>query len=156
MSLQFSDISTGKLRYVSQDKNKEQMSPKDYYDYIVNRDFNLNEIKEAKINLLKDECSQAIYDGFISESTGYSFGFNQLDQINFTQQMLLIVSDTNNITTIQWKTKNQGVVELTKEQFIQVVEEAKQHKLNQQQKYWNLEQQVLNATDKDTVKSIVW
>jgi hypothetical protein len=132
-------------------------TPLEIYNETDKTQITLDELKQLRINLLKEECSQAIYNGFLSESTGYYFGFNQLDQINFTQQMLLIVADTNNeITTIQWKTKNAGVVTLTKEQFLQVAEEAKQHKLTQQQKYWNLEQQILAATTKEEIENITW
>lgn len=138
-------------------KAKTKTAKEIYEELLQNESTTLEELKQARINLLKDECSQAIYDGFVSESTGYCFGFNPRDQSNFTQQMLLIVADTNNtITTIQWKTKNQGVVELTKEQFFQIVEEAKQHKLNQQHKYWMKEELVLVSQSKDEVASIVW
>lgn len=138
-------------------KIKTKTAKEIYEELFQNESTTLEELKQARINLLKDECSQAIYDGFISESTGYEFGFNPHDQINFTQQMLLIVADTNNeITTIQWKTKNHGVVELSKEEFLQVIEEAKQHKLNQQYKYWIKEELILIAENKDEIESIQW
>lgn len=157
MPLQFRDIKTGLSITPDLNKLKEIMSSLEYYQYILSEDISLDVLKDARICLLKDECSQAIYNGFLSESTGYYFGFNQLDQINLTQQMLLILTDTNNqITEVHWKTKNAGVVTFTKQEFLQIVEEAKQHKLTQQQKYWNLEKQILNATDKATIESIVW
>lgn len=137
-------------------KEKTKTAKEIYDELLQNETTTLEELKQARINLLKDECSQAIYDGF-SSSLGYDFGFNPHDQVNFTQQMLLIVADTNNeITTIQWKTKNQGVVDFTKEEFLQIVEEAKQHKLNMQQRYWMKEELILISHTKEEIQSITW
>jgi hypothetical protein len=137
-------------------KSKTKTAKEIYEELLQNESASLEELKQARINFLKDECTQAIYEGFTS-SLGYEFGFNAHDQQNFGQQLLLLMLDTNNtITEIQWKTKNQGVVELTKEEFLQIVEEAKQHKLNQQHKYWMKEELVLVSQSKDEVASIVW
>lgn len=137
-------------------KEKTKTAKEIYEELLQNESTTLEELKQARINLLKDECSEAIYEGFTS-SLGYEFGFQPHDQINFTQQMLLIVADKNSeITIIQWKTKNQGIVKLTKEEFLQIVEEAKQHKLNQQQKYWMKEELVLVAQSKEEIQLITW
>lgn len=126
------------------------------FQELIIDEITLDNLKLAKIEQLKYFCSSAIYEGFLS-SLGHEFGFNMLDQGNFTQQMLLVVADTSDsITTIQWKTKNNGVVELDKQQFTLVVNEAKDHKLTQQNKYWQLELNVLNSTTKEEVLNINW
>lgn len=115
----------------------------------------LEEAKAAKIAFLDNECSQAIYRGFFSVSTGYHFGFDQEDQDNFNQMttLLLLKSD---ITEIQWKTDDAGVVTLTREQFLKVVEEAAQHKQAQIARYWTLKAQVLAAETKEEVDAVNW
>ena len=117
----------------------------------------LEELKQFKLEQLKYFCSAAIYDGFISSINNYEFGFNEVDQANFTQQTLLIVAAGGNYTSsIAWKTKNAGVVDLTVTNFNAIVHEAAAHKLAQQNKYWELEQEVRNATTPDEVDAIVW
>lgn len=114
----------------------------------------LIEDKTSKLNELKAACTDAIHKGFTSTLKGYEFGFNEHDQANFTQQLLLIVN--GQADNIQWKTKNAGVVNLTVEDFNIIINDSKNHKLAQQQKYWELENQVNNATTKQEVESIIW
>lgn len=117
----------------------------------------LEELKQFKLEQLKYFCSSAIYEGFTSSINNYEFGFNEVDQANFTQQTLLIVAaDGNYTSTISWKTKNVGVVDLTLTDFNAIVNEAATHKLAQQNKYWALEEEVRNATTPDEVDAIVW
>lgn len=117
----------------------------------------LDELKQFKLEQLKYFCSEAIYSGFISSINEYAFGFNELDQANFTQQTLLIVAAGGNYTApIAWKTKNFGVVELTVTEFNTIINEAAAHKLTQQNKYWQLEQEVLQAAAPNEVDAIVW
>jgi hypothetical protein len=71
-----------------------------------------------------------------------------------TPQSILILQ--GDVSEIQWKTKDAGVVTHTVEEFDQIIRDAKIHKLLNQQKYWLLEQQVLNATIKEEVLAIVW
>lgn len=120
-------------------------------------DISLDELKQFKLEQLKYFCSEALYAGFISSINEYEFGFNELDQANFTQQTLLIVAAGGNYTApIAWKTKNLGVVELTVTDFNTIINEAAAHKLTQQNKYWQLEQEVLQAAAPNEVDAIVW
>lgn len=112
----------------------------------------IDDLKTLRIGKLKEECSNAIYAGFTVN--GAHFGMNEHDQQNLTQQLLLVVAGQTD--SIQWKTKNVGVVELTTLQFKAVAESAKNHKMAEQLKYWTLEQQILAASDKETIKLIVW
>lgn len=117
----------------------------------------LDKLKYLRIQKLKEECTNAIYKGFMSESTGYTFGFNALDQTNFTQQMLLIVAspDAPSIP-ILWKTLEGTIVTLNAAHFLTIVHEAEQHKRGQQIKYWELESQILAANTLDEVDLILW
>lgn len=112
----------------------------------------LETLRTLRLLKLKEECTQAIYDGF--ESQGHTFGFNEHDQSNFTQQLLLIaLGDTS---PIQWKTQDAGVQEFTTGEFQQIVDDAKAHKIAQQTKYWTLENELEAATTIEEVNSIVW
>lgn len=116
---------------------------------------NLDDIKTAKIAFLNEECTQAIYAGFTSTSTGYTFKFDLEAQDNFNQQCTLFLLNQNLMET-QWKTENAGIITLTKQQFIDVVFEAAQHKQTQIAKYWQLKAQVNAATTKEEVDAINW
>lgn len=145
-----------KISSITKIKEKVKTPQERYSEVFSNADSTIEELKLARINLLKDECSKAIYDGFVA-TNGKSYGFNEHDQANFTQQMLLMIQDTNNtITNIQWKTKDDGIVAHTKSEFNQVIQDAKNHKFAMQQKYWDLEQQILDALDKDTIDNVKW
>lgn len=124
----------------------------------------LDAAKDAKITELKNACSNDIFAGFISSVAGpdgqnYEFGFNGLDQQNFDQVYLLVVSGDNAGAPIDWKTKSHGVIQMDEAQFKTVVMDAKTHKLLNQQQYWQLEADVLaayEAKDKAAIEAIVW
>ena len=119
----------------------------------------LTSTREAKISQLKAACTAAIFEGFDSPSMGKSFGFNELDQTNFTQQAVMIVSmgGPNAYTApIQWKTKAGEVVTLTATQFAQLTLEAQKHKETQQRKYWSLEVNVKSADTVEQIEAINW
>lgn len=117
----------------------------------------VEDLKQYKIAQLKELCSNSIYNGFTSSVKGYSFNFNELDQANFTQQLLLIVASNGNYTnTIKWKTKDMQVVDLTVEEFTTILGEAELHKRTEQNKYWQLESKVLSALTIEEVDNINW
>lgn len=117
----------------------------------------LEEIKILKVESLKEECTSAIHDGFTSKTLGKSFGFNEHDQSNFTQQLLLVVASNGNYTQpIKWKALNGEVITMNATEFIQLVNEAEFHKRTNQNKYWTLEAEVKNAKTLEEVVDIVW
>ena len=119
----------------------------------------LDAYKTLRIEALKEDCSEAIYEGFDSPSTGATFGFNQNDQMNFTQLSLRILAAggaSGYNKPIQWKTKSGAIISLTVEQFNTVLDEAEAHKLEKQAKFWQLEGQVKAAMDVESVKAINW
>lgn len=113
----------------------------------------LEKNKGDKLLSIKEACTNSIFNGFIA-SNGNEYGFNELDQANFTQQTILILSgDTR---PIRWKTRNNGVVEHTVGEFQAVINDAAAHKLAQQEKYWALETQILSATTVEEIEAVVW
>lgn len=120
----------------------------------ANPDTTLEELKALKIKQLKEFCNEAVYAGFTSQATGFTFGFNLLDQANFTQRMVTIVAGAAG--PFLWKTVDAGVQEFTKEQFVTIVNEAENHKIQMQARYWELESFVLAAGTVNEVKLIQW
>jgi hypothetical protein len=112
-------------------------------------------VRAAKIEQLKEQCTEAIYKGFTSVSLEKEFGFNDKDQDNFSQQYLLVVSGDNNGEDVPWKTKT-GVTKMTELQFRVLVGESKNHKVANQTKYWQLEAKVLAAKTNAEVDAVVW
>lgn len=140
-----------KLRY----SEKAKMSATEWYEFIKTTDVSLAELQGAKIDQLNETCEKAILAGFTSDATKHSYTFSQYDQLNFTQQMLLIISDAT-ITSVEWKTADAGTVTLTREEFLEVCKEAEAHKRSKLVAYWNCKSQVLATTTKDQVDAIAW
>ncbi|MEK3745859.1 DUF4376 domain-containing protein [Brevibacillus sp. FSL K6-0770] len=115
----------------------------------------LEQVKQAKVDYLNQECFKAIYAGFTSASTGHQFRFNEEDQVNFNQQSTLFLLKPA-LAETQWKTEDAGIVSLTREQFIEVVLEAGQHKQEQIARYWGLKAQVEAAETKEQIDAINW
>lgn len=122
------------------------------YDILSKDEAPIEEFKKARIAKLKEECSNEIYEGFTSGEN--EFGFNEQDQVNFTQQLLLIVSGQT--SDIQWKTKNAGVQTFTPVEFQEIIADAAAHKLVQQNKYWEKEILILAAETNEEVDSVIW
>lgn len=115
--------------------------------------------KQNKLKEIWDACNKAILAGFYSSVSGTEmlYGFDEQDQANFTQQLLMLSID-NTIDTIYWKTKGEDGVVLpyTREQFMQLCNEAQQHKTSKIQKHWELKKKILNATTREEVEAIKW
>lgn len=114
---------------------------------------NLSLHKQNKIDQLKEICTRVIYGGF-EATNGHIYGLNELDQSNFTQQSVMILSGYTG--DVKWKTKDAGVVTHTIEEFQTIVSDASAHKLAQQSKYWELEKQVNEATTIEELDAIEW
>jgi hypothetical protein len=115
----------------------------------------LEQVKQAKINFLNQECFEAIYAGFTSVTTGHTFRFNEEDQANFNQQSTLFLLKPD-LAETHWKTEDAGIVTLSRAEFIEVVLEAGQHKQQQIGKYWTLKAQIEAATTKEEIDAINW
>ncbi len=112
-------------------------------------------IRSEKLKELKNKSSLAILGNFTSATTGHIYEFEEHDQANFTQQMLLLVSNPA-ITTVDWKTVDAGVVTHTREQFFAVVGDADSHKRGNMTKFWTKEAQLNSATTLDEINAVKW
>jgi hypothetical protein len=114
-------------------------------------------LKEQKKIELDAKCQETILSGFTS-SNGHSYSFDVYDQANFTGKLAQISADTT-ILTVNTKTKDAGVIQVTRDEYIQICNEASNHKESNLGKLWSLEAQVdalpADATE-DQINAIVW
>lgn len=110
--------------------------------------------KQTKLAQLSNACQNAIYGGF-KGTDGHTYQFASQDQLNITQQMLLLVSDST-ITTVQWKTEDAGIIPLTRAQFLAMCNDANNFKRQNMGKYWQLAAQVNACTTVDEINNIGW
>jgi len=156
-------------KLVKQEREKSEVvkaveslkTPLDKYEEIKDKDeTTLEQLQQAKINVLKMSCATDIYAGFTSTLTdengvNLEIGFDQNDQSNFTQQKVEFLAD-DTLTDVSWGTKNVGEVVLTRDEFMQLTDETANHKWSKINRYRDLRDQVNTATDKETVKNINW
>jgi hypothetical protein len=161
MSLQFKDIATGEVKFVNEAQRlyetyqagdyKKSMS--ELYNQMKTLPLGIEELQFFKLQQLKEECSRVIYEGFVAPNT-HIYGFNDLDQANFTQQMLLILQGSPG--PFNWKTKDAGVVSHTLAEFQEVIGAAAGHKQVQQTHFWELEQALYQTQSKEEIDRIDW
>lgn len=97
-------------------------------------------LRESKINQLDAECQAHIKAGFYCGED--FFGFNDIDQTNFNQQLSLLLLDETQ-DTVYWKTENNGVKYFKREQFIEACKAGEVHKRNSISHYWLLKHYVM-------------
>lgn len=100
----------------------------------------LNPLREAKVDQLNNDCQIAITEGF--EHNGDVFQFNDKDQVNFNQQLSLILLD-DSLNEVVWKTENNGVKIFTRQEFIETCKAGEFHKRNNIGNYWQLKEYVM-------------
>lgn len=114
----------------------------------------LEYVKSIKIAFFKKTCEEQIELGFTS-SNGHFYRTNRDDQVNMIGQKDSLVDDPS-ITYVDWKTEDVGYIRHTKEQWMQVYNEAFAHKKEQLFKYEALKQRVLAAKNQDEVALVKW
>jgi hypothetical protein len=160
------DPNTGETWYEAEDRplnmheeiavlRQNSKTANEVYAELDKKSVNLETLRAAKIEQLKEACTAAIHEGFKSLSLNKDFSFNDKDQANFSQQYLLVVGGDNKCADISWKTKT-GVAKITEAQFRTLVMESKDHKMTMQVRYWQKEAVVLAATTAEAIDAVVW
>ncbi|CAM3679050.1 hypothetical protein GCM10009865_47680 [Aeromicrobium ponti] len=110
-------------------------------------------IKQLKLKELSEECNTYIIKGF--EHNGDHFEFDYKDQTNFNQQLSLFLLNPS-ITSVIWKTSNNGVKNFTKDEFIAICMSGENHKRSSIGRYWSLKETILTTSYQsiDELKSI--
>ena len=96
--------------------------------------------REMKAAELSDQCETVIKYGFYHE--GDFFAFYDKDQMNFGQQLSLMLVDETILTTL-WKTENNGIKQFTRQQFIDICKAGERHKRANIGHFWQLKNYVL-------------
>lgn len=111
-------------------------------------------VRESKLAELSIACQSSIYAGFTA-TNGHSYQFEEKDQGNIGQQLTLLLLDPL-IASIQWKTKDAGIVVHTRDEFIALANDANNHKRSNMGKYWTLEAQVNSASTEEEINIFAW
>ena len=106
--------------------------------------------KGLVIKEMEEECNQKILEGFLS-TNGYEFDFAYNDQQNLNQQMTLLLLDST-IDQIPWKTKNETILNLTREEFVALVRESEEHKRKFITLYWQRKQEINQLETVEEIK----
>lgn len=110
--------------------------------------------KTTKINELNALCEETIYAGF-KASNGHEYEFEDKDQTNISQSLLLASMDVD-MSDIEWKTLDAGIVVHTRGEFIKMCIDAEAHKRGNISKYWKLKESVEAAATNEEINKIVW
>jgi hypothetical protein len=119
------------------------------------RNINLEDLKKLKIEELKEKSNKAIETEFVSPSLGYTFGFKAHDQNNIANQALLFLANPLE-ESCDWKTEDAGIQTFTRDEFLLILPEGKEHTRKNIDKYWMLVERVMFATNKDEVQGVQW
>lgn len=122
--------------------------------YEVNPQYLLDYHKQLKIDIISEKCEEKIIAGFIA-TNGFRYRTNRDDQINMIGKKDQLSSDLS-ITTVKWKTEDEGYINHTKDEWLGVYSEAFTHKETQLMNYNDLKQQILSATTHAEIVKIDW
>lgn len=114
-------------------------------------------LQQLKINSLRNSCSQTILSGFTSNALGavYTYDCDPESQRNLIGTMLKMTNDST-ITSISWKTIENGYTNHTRAQFQQVFADGFNFIENNRYKYRDKKAQVLAATTEGEINAITW
>jgi hypothetical protein len=82
--------------------------------------------KQVKERELKDQTEINILKGFTG-TNGHIFDFDYKDQNNINQQLSLLLLDTER-TSVDWRTRDVGILTFTRDEFIQICRDAENWK----------------------------
>jgi hypothetical protein len=117
-------------------------------------DYLLNYHRDLKIAYLDEICESKIITGFTA-SNGHAYRLNRDDQLNM-MGVKDELRDDETITAVNWKTEDQGYIEHTREEWMQVFKEALAHKRTVITTYNQLKAQVKAAVKHADILTINW
>lgn len=115
----------------------------------------LDDVRNQKLQQVMDLYKNAIVEGFISNATGTPlfFTYSQQDQLNYNKIATTVALDPTLGGGIQVGSLS-GVVTMTRAQYLQFVQDAKTYEYGLYNKRIDLENQIINAVDIQTLNSI--
>ena len=125
----------------------------------INSQPTLSEIQQQKILELNIACNQDILNGFPSFCTGveHQYNFDLEYQANMNQRATMFLLKPTMVET-WWPTKDKGVITHTREQFVQLCEDAERTKDEKIFRYFEMKAQILapTITTAEQVETFVW
>jgi len=117
----------------------------------------LSEIQQRKILELNTGCNQDILNGFPSSCTGveHQYNFDLEYQANMNQRATMFLLKPT-MTETWWPTKDMGVLTHTREQFVQLCEDADKIKDAKILRYFGMKAQVEACKEIADVEAIAW
>lgn len=112
--------------------------------------------KSSTLANLQNARDVAVYSTFQSSALGSpkTYAYDPISKDRLLGQ-LAILTATTSITTVKWVNDEDGLVAHTRDQFIQVVNDAYNHESVQAYKYIQAEPKINAATSTDEVDSIM-
>lgn len=111
--------------------------------------------KKMKIEELNEACKNEILAGFYCTATDHYYGFDEYDQMNFIQQHVHFVCNPDE-ESVNWKTEDAGIINHTRDDFLEVCDAALAHKCGNIAQYWALKTKVEAASSCEEVEAIQW
>ena len=115
------------------------------------------EEQKSKIEEINIACNLDILNGFSSTCTGveHQYKFDMEYQNNINQQASILNLDQT-IELVYWPTKDAGVVEHTREQFINLLKDANNFKSEELYRYFTMKADILAMISLEQVRQVVW
>ena len=120
----------------------------------INKQFVLDYLKKLYTNKMSQECKDFILQGFYSAVTQSYYGFSEKDQINFNQQLTLMLLDPT-VNEVYWKTEDKGVIPHTRDEFIAVCKEGEKHKRHAMRNYYIITDNIREMRNFEELKGLV-
>lgn len=114
----------------------------------------LNYCKEVKVRYFNDLCEIKIVEGF-EAFNGHFYRTNRDDQTNMIGQKDLL-SENPSIELVYWKTEDVGYTAHSREEWLQVYQEAFAHKQGNLFKYDAIKRKCIEAKTHEELENIVW
>ena len=124
---------------------------------IIDDSVKLPRMQESKIEEINTACNLEILSGFSSSATGeeHLYKFDYEYQGNFDKK-LGILSMVPTIQTVDWPTKDSGVLTHTREQFLQVCLEGQSWIESNLFRYFRMKAEIEGMQSIDEVTSVKW
>jgi Domain of unknown function (DUF4376) len=115
----------------------------------------LDELKKSRQDELMNIYKESIISGFTSSATGENirYGYKEQDQLNYSKLANLFALNPTKTSTILGSDSH-GVVTLSKEQFLQFMEDAEQYEMSMYVRRKELEEQINSTTTIDELQAI--
>lgn len=121
--------------------------------------YTLDDVKASKLTELQAARDAEIYSSFTSTAldgvTPKTYNYDRDAAANFDKKATLL-GIAPSITTVTWYTVEDGFVDHTREQFVQVCLDGGAHEETLKMRYFTLEAQVKAAVDIASADAIVW